>query len=91
MKGVDTANRRKFTEAFKARVAKEALRGDKTVQQIVARYSLIPNHVSQWNRKAREGLLQLFEQGRKSVRDEREAEIRPAATVTNGSGFAKLV
>ena len=30
------AKRRTFTAAFKARVAKEALRGDRTVQQIAA-------------------------------------------------------
>ena len=70
------AKRRTFTAAFKARVAKEALRGDRTVQQIAARHSLHPNQVSQWKRKASEGLVELFERGRKSARDEREAEIR---------------
>ena len=54
----------------------EVLRGDRTAQQIAARHSLHPNQVSQWKRKASEGLVQLFERGRKSARDEREAEIR---------------
>ena len=36
------AKRRTFTAAFKARVAKEALRGDRTVQQIAARHQLPP-------------------------------------------------
>ena len=49
------AKRRTFTAAFKARVAKEAMRGDRTVQQIAARHSLHPNQVSQWKRKASEG------------------------------------
>ena len=70
------AKRRTFTAAFKARVVKEALRGDRTVQQIIARHSLHPNQVSQWKRKASEGLVELFERARKSARDEREAELR---------------
>ena len=57
------AKRRTFTAAFKARVAKEALRGDRTVQQIAALHSLHPNQVSQWKRKASEGLVELFERG----------------------------
>ena len=36
------AKRRTFTAAFKARVAKEALRGDRTVQQIAAKHGVHP-------------------------------------------------
>ena len=53
------AKRRKFTAAFKARVAKEALRGDRTVKRIPARHELHPNQVSQW-KKATEGLASPF-------------------------------
>ncbi len=70
------AKRRKFTAGFKARVAKEALRGDKTVQQIAARHEVHPNQVSQWKRKASEGLVELFERGARGDRQEQEAEIR---------------
>lgn len=62
--------RRTFTVDFKTRVAKEALRGGSAVQQIAARHSLHPNHVCQWKHKASEWLVELFERGRKSVRDE---------------------
>ena len=70
------AKRRTFTAAFKARVAKEALRGDKTIQQIAAKHGVHPNQVSQWKGKASQGLVQLFERGAKARQDEREAEIR---------------
>ena len=40
------AKRRTFTAAFKARVAKEALRGDKTVRQIATKHRVHPNQVS---------------------------------------------
>jgi transposase len=70
------AKRRRFTAAFKARVAKEALRGDRTVQQIAARHELHPNQVSQWKRTASERLAELFERGSRPGQDEREAELR---------------
>ena len=37
------AKRRKFTDQFKAKVALEALRGDKTEQEIAAKHQLHPN------------------------------------------------
>ena len=70
------AKRRRFTAEFKARVAKEALRGDRTVQQIAARHQLHPNQVSQWKRTASERLAELFERAAKAGQDEREAELR---------------
>ena len=70
------AKRRTFTAAFKVRVAKEALRGDKTVRQIAAKHGVHPHQVSQWKRKASEGLVELFERGAQAGRDRREAEIR---------------
>ena len=35
--------RRRFTAEFKARVALDALRGDKTIQEIAARHKVHPN------------------------------------------------
>ena len=70
------ARRRTFTAAFKAKVAKEALRGDRTVQEIAARHQLHPNQVSQWKRTASERLAKLFERGAGPGQNEREAEIR---------------
>ena len=49
-------NRRRFTAEFKARVALEALRGDKTIQQIAAKHKVHPNQVSAWKRQAVDGL-----------------------------------
>ena len=70
------AKRRTFTAAFKAKVAKEALRGDRTVQQIAARHQVHPNQVSQWKRTASEKLAEVFERAAGPGLDEREAEIR---------------
>ena len=51
------AKRRTFTAAFKARMAKEVLRGDKTVRQIATKHRVHAKQVSQWKRKASEGLM----------------------------------
>ena len=41
--------RRRFTADFKARVALEALRGDKTIQEIATKHKVHPNQVSTLN------------------------------------------
>ena len=40
------STRRRFSGEFKAKVALEALRGDKTIQEIAARHKIHPNQVS---------------------------------------------
>ena len=59
------AKRRKFTDQFKAKVALEALRGDKTIQEIAARHQVHPNQVSAWKRQAVEGMADVFARGGK--------------------------
>ena len=44
--------RRRFTAAFKKRVAPEALRGEQPVQAIAAKHQVHPNQVSAWKRQA---------------------------------------
>ena len=45
-----------FSDQFKAAVVIEALRGDKTVQEIAAKRKLHPTQVSAWKRQAIEGM-----------------------------------
>ncbi len=56
--------RRRFTGEFKARVALEALRGDKTVQEIASKHKVHPNQVSSWKCQAIDGLGEVFRTGR---------------------------
>ena len=58
------AMRRNFTDQFKAKVALEALRGDKTVQEIAAKHQLLPNQVSTWKRQAIDGMADVFSGGK---------------------------
>lgn len=55
--------RRKFSDQFKAKVALEALRGDKTIQEIAAKHQLHPNQLSQWKKQAMDGLAGVFSKG----------------------------
>ena len=54
--------RRNFSDNFKATVALEALRGDKTVQEIAAKRQLHPTQVSTWKRQAIEGMIKGYEE-----------------------------
>ena len=68
--------RRRFTADFKARVALEALRGDKTIQEIAAKHKVHPNQVSSWKRQAVEGLGEVFSNGVDRVRRDHGSEVR---------------
>ena len=52
--------RRNFSDKFKTAVALEALRGDKTVQEIAANRPLHPTQVSMWKRQVIEGMAKVF-------------------------------
>ncbi len=68
--------RRRFTADFKARVALEALRGDRTIQEIAAKHKVHPNQVSTWKRQAMVGLGAVFSNGVDRARQDHEAEVR---------------
>ena len=67
--------RRRFTAQFKARVALEAFRGDRTIQAIAAKHQVHPNQVSVWKRQAQTGLEELFAATAKRGPTEQEALI----------------
>ena len=68
--------RHRFTAEFKARVALETLRGDKTVQEIAARHKVHPNQLSAWKRQAVDGLSGVFSNGVDRARRDHESEVR---------------
>ena len=68
--------RRKFTAAFKSKVALEALRDHKPIAAIAARHGVHPNQVSAWKRKAIDGLAETFAGKAELRRRDHEEEIR---------------
>ena len=60
-------NRRRFSGAFKAKVALAAVRGDKTTAELAAKFGVHGNQVSAWKKQLLEGAPELFADGR--IRD----------------------
>ena len=52
--------KRQFSSRDKARVALEALRGDKTVREIADRYEVHPTQVGAWRDSAETHLYEIF-------------------------------
>ena len=64
------ARRRNFGKGFKAKVAIEAIKGEKTINEIASIYEVHPNQVSQWKKLALERLPDAMSDGRsKESRD----------------------
>jgi transposase len=68
--------RRRFTADFKSRVALEALRGDKTIQEIASKHKVHANQVSTWKRQAVEGLGAVFSNVAERAGRNHESELR---------------
>ena len=56
--------RRRHDPEFKARVALEALKGVKTIQQIAKDYEVHPVQVSEWKKTMTEGATDVFGPGK---------------------------
>jgi len=64
------AQRRQFGAAFKAKMAIEAIKGVKTLNEIASMYEVHPNQVGQWKKDALELLPKAMADGRtKESRD----------------------
>ena len=68
--------RKRFTAEFKAKVALEALRSEKTVNELAGAYDVHPNQVSKWKREAQAGLVAIFstQRGRQAAHELAERE-----------------
>ena len=61
------SKRRRHGADFKARVVIEALKGDKTINELAGLYEVHPTQITAWKRRVLEGLPGLF-----SGRDEKD-------------------
>ena len=71
-----TGSRRRHTAGFKAKAALAAVRGEETVSQLAARYSVHPNQIYAWKKALLDGAEQVF--GGSAARADAEAEGQPA-------------
>ena len=68
--------RRRFSRELKAKIALEALRGDRTLQEIASQHQVHPNQVSAWKRQALDGLGEVFSNGSERWRRDHESKVR---------------
>lgn len=66
--------RRKFTSAFKARVAIEALKERETLAELSKRFEVHPNMISKWKQEFLEKSAEVFEKKGKEQDQEKDLE-----------------
>ena len=67
--------RRRFSAEFKAKVALEAIRGERTISELAIKHQLHPNQITQWKRQAIEKLAKVFDDKASDTRASREADV----------------
>ena len=70
-----TGKRRRYSAEFKAKVALEALKGDLTVAELVAKHGVHQTLVHTWKRQAVEGMAGVFSGKAEATAVDREAEL----------------
>jgi transposase-like protein len=66
--------RKKRSDDFKARVALDALKGQKTINELASEYGIHPNQIGQWKKKLIEGSSDIFSRGKNREAESHEAE-----------------
>jgi transposase-like protein len=66
--------RKKHTPSFKAKVALEAIKEQKTSAELASQYQVHPGQIRNWKATAAKGLIDLFSDKRKS-RDQDQEEL----------------
>jgi transposase len=66
--------RKQYSAKFKARVAIEAIRGEKTLTQLGSQFKVHPMQIAKWRKAALEQLPELFVDGRARQMRGAEAE-----------------
>lgn len=69
-----TTTRKQYSPKFKAKVAVEAIRGERTLTQLASQYHVHPIQVGQWRKTALEQMAELFVDGRKRKRRDEDVE-----------------
>ena len=62
--------RKHYDKEFKAKVALEAIKGDKTIQELATLYGVHPNLVALWKKQLQENAPALFDRAQKDKEKE---------------------
>ena len=64
--------RKKYPPAFKAKVALEAIKGEKTSAELASKYEVHPQQIRRWKRIATNGIIELFTDNRQKRDKEKD-------------------
>ena len=70
------AKRRNHDAAFKARVALEAVKGERTAAELASTYGVHPTMIHRWKKALLERAADIFERGAKKAAEIDEAAVR---------------
>lgn len=56
--------RKQYSADLKAKIAMEAIKGQRTIQEIASHYSVHPTMVTNWKKQLTEGAAEIFSRGR---------------------------
>ena len=65
-------NRNRYSASEKAKIALDAIKGEMTISEIAAKYSIHPTQISNWKKQALEQLPEAFSKGKKMEQSEHE-------------------
>lgn len=55
------SKRNSYDKSFKAKIALEALKGERTIAEIASEHGIHPNQITQWKQQLLEGMPDIFE------------------------------
>ena len=70
--------KRHLSAEFKARIASEALKGIRSVNDIAQENDVAPSQVSQWKKELESRMVELFESSNTTKKELRKLEVREA-------------
>ena len=66
--------RKSYSAAFKAKVALEAAKGDRSLSELASKYEVHPNQIGQWRKALLAGLPEVFSDKRRKQDEDTEQE-----------------
>ena len=67
-------SRRKFSKEFKAKVALEAIKGQRTINELAQEFSVHPNQIGLWKKQALSSLPEVFGSGKDREHEQMDTE-----------------
>jgi len=67
--------RKRYSAEFKAKVALDAIKGEQTLAELAAKYSLHPNMITNWKRQAVDNMAETFS-SKKDSKELDEAQLK---------------